>query len=71
MSEDIDFKLALPTSWSRSQARRKLSACRKELAETMRAADFDLPEAGIVTRPSVTPTTTCWCATCTTCTNGL
>ena len=25
MSEDIDFKLALPTSWSRSQARRKLS----------------------------------------------
>ena len=49
MSEDIDFKLALPTSWSRSQARRKLNACRKELAETMRAADFDLPEAGIVT----------------------
>jgi hypothetical protein len=49
MSEDIDFKLALPTSWSRSQARRKLSACRKELAERMRAADFDLPEAGIVT----------------------
>jgi predicted nucleotidyltransferase component of viral defense system len=49
MSEDIDFKLALPSSWSRSQARRKLSDCRKELAETMRAADFDLPEAGIVT----------------------
>ena len=49
MSEDIDFKLVLPASWSRSQARRKLSACRKELAETMRAADFDLPEAGIVT----------------------
>ncbi len=40
MSEDIDFKLALPTSWSRSQARRKLNACRKELAETMRAADL-------------------------------
>jgi hypothetical protein len=49
MSEDIDFKLALPTSWSRSQARRKLSACRNELAETMQAADFGLPEAGIVT----------------------
>jgi len=48
MSEDIDFKLALPTSWSRSQARSQLSACREELAEMMRAADFDLPEVGIV-----------------------
>ncbi|MFM9100893.1 MAG: nucleotidyl transferase AbiEii/AbiGii toxin family protein [Cyanobium sp.] len=35
MSEDIDFKLVLPASWSRSQARRRLSALRQELAEFM------------------------------------
>jgi predicted nucleotidyltransferase component of viral defense system len=48
MSEDIDFKLVIPSDWSRSQARRNLSALRKRLAEGMRLEGFGLPEDGIV-----------------------
>ena len=50
MSEDIDFKLVLPSGWTRSQMRRELSALRKRLTEWMRDAAFALPDKGITTR---------------------
>ena len=49
MSEDIDFKLVIPDGWSRSQARKQLSRLRQRLAQSMREADFALPEEGITT----------------------
>ncbi|KKZ14135.1 MAG: hypothetical protein TQ37_02055 [Candidatus Synechococcus spongiarum 15L] len=49
MSEDIDFKLVLPTGWNRSQTRQELRALRKRLTQWMREAEFDLPGAGITT----------------------
>ena len=49
MSEDIDFKLVLPTGWNPSQTRRELRALRRRLTQWMREAEFDLPEADITT----------------------
>ena len=49
MSEDIDFKLVLPTGWNPSQTRRELRALRRRLTQWMRDAEFDLPEADITT----------------------
>jgi len=47
MSEDIDFKLVLPVSWSGSHKRKQLSSLKHRLAIRMREAGYGLPEEGV------------------------
>lgn len=47
MSEDIDFKLVLPVSWSRSHKKKQLSSLKHLLAIRMREAGYGLPEEGV------------------------
>lgn len=42
MSEDIDFKIIIPSSLSRSQSRRKLGKLRNELGQYLQEAGFNL-----------------------------
>ena len=49
MSEDIDFKLVVPSGWTRSQTRTKLRTLRKHLTKWMCDAEFGLPGEGITT----------------------